>query len=67
MGTYYPAQLRLSRSALSTYRPNERLFRGNFGQTMGIVHKAKVDGDTLTGTADIGDMGSIAFKAKRKQ
>ena len=37
------------------------------GQQMAIVHKAKVDGDTLTGTAEIGEMGSIAFKAKRKQ
>lgn len=37
------------------------------GQQFGIVHKAKVDGDTLTGTADIEGMGSIAFKAKRKQ
>jgi len=36
------------------------------GQQMAIVHKAKVDGDTLTGTADIQGMGSIAFKAKRK-
>jgi hypothetical protein len=37
------------------------------GQQMAIVHKAKVDGDTLTGSADIQGMGSITFKAKRKQ
>ena len=37
------------------------------GQQMAIVHKAKVDGDTLTGSADIEGMGSIAFKAKRKR
>jgi hypothetical protein len=37
------------------------------GQQMAIVHRAKVDGDTLVGSADIEGMGSIAFKAKRKQ
>ncbi len=36
------------------------------GQQMSIVHKAKVDGDTMTGSADIEGMGSIAFMAKRK-
>ncbi len=36
------------------------------GQQMSIVHKAKVDGDTMTGSADIEGMGSIAFTAKRK-
>lgn len=34
---------------------------------MNIVHKAKVDGDTIAGTAEIGDMGSIKFTAKRKK
>jgi len=37
------------------------------GQQMSIVHKAKVDGDTMKGSADIEGMGSIAFTAKRKQ
>ena len=37
------------------------------GQQMSIVHKAKVDGDTMTGSADIEGMGSITFKCKRKQ
>jgi hypothetical protein len=37
------------------------------GQQMTIVHKAKVEGDTMTGSADIAGMGSIAFKCKRKQ
>ena len=37
------------------------------GQQMSIVHKAKVDGDTMRGSADIEGMGSIAFTAKRKQ
>jgi len=37
------------------------------GQQMTIAHKAKVDGDTMTGSADIEGMGSIAFKARRKQ
>ena len=37
------------------------------GQQMSIVHKAKVDGDTMTGSADIEGMGSIAFTAKRKR
>ncbi len=36
------------------------------GQQMTIVHKAKVDGDTMTGSADIEGMGSITFKCKRK-
>jgi hypothetical protein len=36
------------------------------GQQMSIVHKAKVDGDTMTGSADIEGMGSITFKCKRK-
>jgi autotransporter translocation and assembly factor TamB len=37
------------------------------GQVMSIVHKAKVDGDTIKGTADIEGMGSITFTAKRKK
>ena len=37
------------------------------GQQMSIVHKAKVDGDTMRGSADIEGMGSIAFTAKRKK
>ena len=37
------------------------------GQQMAIVHKAKVDGDTMKGSADIEGMGTIAFTAKRKQ
>jgi autotransporter translocation and assembly factor TamB len=36
------------------------------GQQMSIVHKAKVDGDTMKGSADIEGMGAIAFMAKRK-
>ena len=36
------------------------------GQQMSIVHKAKVDGDTMKGSADIEGMGTIAFTAKRK-
>jgi autotransporter translocation and assembly factor TamB len=37
------------------------------GQQMSIVHKAKVDGDTMKGSADIQGMGTIAFTAKKKQ
>lgn len=37
------------------------------GQQFSILHKAKVDGDTITGSAVIGEMGTIAFTAKRKQ
>jgi hypothetical protein len=37
------------------------------GQQMSIVHKAKVDGDIMRGSAEIGEMGTIAFTAKRKQ
>lgn len=36
------------------------------GQQLSIVHKAKVDGDTMRGSADIEGMGTIAFTAKRK-
>ena len=36
------------------------------GQQMSIVHKAKVDGDTMKGSADIEGMGTIPFTAKRK-
>jgi autotransporter translocation and assembly factor TamB len=37
------------------------------GQQMSIVHKAKVDGNTMTGSAEIEGMGTIAFTAKKKQ
>jgi autotransporter translocation and assembly factor TamB len=37
------------------------------GQQMTIVHKAKVEGDTIKGSADIEGMGSITFTAKRKK
>ena len=37
------------------------------GQQMSIVHKAKVDGDTMRGSAEIEGMGTIAFTAKRKK
>ena len=37
------------------------------GQQFSIVHKAKADGDTITGSAIVGDMGTIAFTAKRKK
>ena len=37
------------------------------GQQMSIVHKAKVDGDTMKGSADIEGMGTIAFTAKKKR
>jgi hypothetical protein len=37
------------------------------GQQMTIVHKAKVDGNTMTGSAEIGGMGTITFTAKKKQ
>jgi hypothetical protein len=35
------------------------------GQQMSIVHKAKVDGDTIKGTATLGDMGTMTFTAKK--
>jgi hypothetical protein len=37
------------------------------GQQLTIVHAGKVDGDTMTGTADIGGMGTINWTAKRKK
>ncbi len=37
------------------------------GQQMSIVHKATVDGDTIKGTATLGDMGAMTFTAKRKK
>lgn len=37
------------------------------GQQMSIVHKAKVDGATMTGSAEIEGMGTITFTAKKKQ
>jgi hypothetical protein len=36
------------------------------GQQMAIVHKAKVDGQTMTGSADIQGMGTITYTAKKK-
>jgi hypothetical protein len=37
------------------------------GQQMSIVHKAKVDGNTMTGSAEIEGMGTITFTAKKKK
>jgi hypothetical protein len=37
------------------------------GQAMSILHKAKVEGDTIKGTASLGEMGSFTFTAKRKK
>jgi hypothetical protein len=37
------------------------------GQQMTIVHKGKVDGDTIKGTAALGDMGTMNWTAKRKK
>jgi len=37
------------------------------GQQMSLVHKAKVEGDTITGTVDLGEMGSMSWTAKRKK
>ncbi len=37
------------------------------GQSMTIKHTGTVDGDTMTGTADLGDMGSMKWTAKRKK
>lgn len=37
------------------------------GQAMSIPHKAKVEGDTIKGTASLGDMGAMTFTAKRKK
>ena len=37
------------------------------GQQFTISHKGKVDGDTITGTADLGEMGTINWTAKRKK
>lgn len=37
------------------------------GQQFTIVHTGKVNGDTMTGTADIGGMGTINWTAKRKK
>lgn len=41
-------------------------FEGPGGQ-MSIVHKGKVAGDAITGTADAGEMGTINWTAKRKK
>lgn len=37
------------------------------GQAMSIVHKATVEGDTIKGSASLGEMGSFTFTAKRKK
>jgi hypothetical protein len=37
------------------------------GQQFTITHTGKVDGDTITGTADLGEMGSMTWTAKRKK
>jgi len=37
------------------------------GQQFSIVHKGKVDGDTITGTAELGEMGTMNWTAKRKK
>jgi hypothetical protein len=37
------------------------------GQQLAIEHKGKVEGDTMTGTADVGEMGSMKWTAKRKK
>jgi hypothetical protein len=37
------------------------------GQQLAIVHTGKVDGDTISGTADLGGMGSMGWTAKRKR
>jgi hypothetical protein len=37
------------------------------GQQITITHKGKVDGDTIKGTADLGQMGSMNWTAKRKK
>ena len=36
-------------------------------QQMNIVHKGKVDGDTITGSAEIGEMGTMNWTAKRNE
>jgi len=37
------------------------------GQNFSILHKGKVDGDTIKGTADLGGMGTMNWTAKRKK
>ncbi len=37
------------------------------GQQFTITHTGKVDGDTITGTADLGEMGSMKWTARRKK
>jgi hypothetical protein len=37
------------------------------GQQFTITHTGKVDGDTITGTADVGGMGSMNWTARRKK
>jgi hypothetical protein len=36
------------------------------GQAMSILHKAKVEGDTIKGTVNVAEMGSFPFTAKKK-
>ena len=53
-----------------TVKGNEIVYTLNIdagGQQMSIVHKATVDGDAIKGTAEIGDMGTMSFTAKRKK
>jgi hypothetical protein len=37
------------------------------GQQMKIVNKGKVEGDVIKGTTELGEMGSMAWTAKRKK
>jgi hypothetical protein len=37
------------------------------GQQLTITYSGKVNGDTITGTAEFGGMGSAAWSAKRKK
>jgi len=37
------------------------------GQELAIEHKGKVEGETIAGTADAGEMGSMKWTAKRKR
>lgn len=37
------------------------------GQQVAITHTGKIDGDTITGTADLGGMGTVNWTGKRKK
>jgi hypothetical protein len=37
------------------------------GQAMSILHKGRIDGDTIKGTAELGGMGTMNWTAKRKK